>query len=242
ALKLAREQSDRHIVFVGVGFETTTPLIAATVSRAAGLGLKNFSIIAAHKAVPPALRTLVDDPEVALDALLLPGHVSTILGVKPYAFLADDYHIPGVIAGFEPVDVLQGIAQLLEQIAERRADIEIAYRRAVMVEGNQSAQEAIERVFTVCDADWRGLGTIAKSGYAFRKAFAGFDAEQRFELEVESTVEPRGCRCGDVLRGVISPDNCPLFGRACTPAKPLGPCMVSSEGSCAAYYRYQIRG
>jgi hydrogenase expression/formation protein HypD len=241
ALRLAQERVDRQIVFVGVGFETTTPLIAATIERARARGLTNFSVIAAHKRVPPALESLVNDPEVALDALILPGHVSTIIGVKPYAFLADRYHIPGVITGFEPVDVLQGIAELLEQRVEGRANIEIAYRRAVMTQGNPTARAAIDHVFVVRDARWRGLGTIAKSGYAIRDEFAAFDATQRFDLEVEPTVEAPGCCCGEVLRGVISPNGCPLFDRVCTPANPIGPCMVSSEGSCAAYHRYRIR-
>jgi hydrogenase expression/formation protein HypD len=241
ALRLAQERSEGNVVFVGVGFETTTPLVAATIERAAALGLKNFSVVAAHKRVPPALEALVNDAEVALDALILPGHVSTILGVEPYAFLADSYGIPGVVTGFEPVDVLQGIAQLLEQIAEGRAAIEIAYRRGVMAQGNPVAREAIDRVFDVCDAEWRGLGRIPASGYVIRDEFAVFDATRRFELDVEPTVEARGCRCGDVLRGVIPPNACPLFDRLCTPANPIGPCMVSSEGSCAAYHRYQIR-
>jgi hydrogenase expression/formation protein HypD len=242
AVALAQEHPSRQVVFVGVGFETTAPLVAATIERAKALGLTNFSVIAVHKRVPPALASLVNDPEVAFDALILPGHVSTVLGAAPYAFLADDYGIPGVITGFEPVDVLQGIAQLLEQHVSGRAAVEIAYRRAVMPDGNPTARAAIERVFTVCDADWRGLGTIPTSGYAIRDAFASYDATRRFELECEATVEPRGCRCGDVLRGVIPPDGCPLFGRACTPADPVGPCMVSSEGSCAAYHRYRPQG
>jgi hydrogenase expression/formation protein HypD len=240
ALRLAREHKDRQIVLVGVGFETTTPLVAATIERAAAQGLGNFSVVTAHKRVPPALKVLMDDPEVALDALILPGHVSTILGVEPYRFLADDYQVPGVITGFEPVDVLQGIVQLLEQRIEGKARIEIAYRRGVMAQGNPEARAAIDRVFSHCDATWRGLGMIPDSGYAIRDEFASFDALRRFEPEVESTIEPRGCRCGDVLRGAIAPAACPLFGRACTPENPVGPCMVSSEGSCAAHYRYGI--
>jgi hydrogenase expression/formation protein HypD len=241
ALALAQEHSDRQVVFVGVGFETTAPLVAATIERAAALSLENFSVLAVHKRVPPALDALVNDPEVALDALILPGHVSTILGVEPYEFLARDYNIPGVITGFEPVDVLQGIAQLLEQLLAGEARIEIAYKRAVMSAGNQAALAAIDRIFTVCDATWRGLGTIPSSGYAIREKYGTFDALRRLDLTVEPTVEPRGCKCGDVLRGVLSPNACPLFGTACTPANPIGPCMVSSEGSCAAYFRYQVK-
>jgi len=241
ALRLAQEHPEKEVVFVGVGFETTTPLVAATIQRAAALKLENFSVIAAHKRVPPALEALVNDPDVRFDALILPGHVSTILGVEPYGFLARDYGIPGVITGFETVDVLQGIAQLLEQLAGGRAAIEIAYRRAVMADGNPAARAAIAAVFEVCNADWRGLGNIPASGYRIRAAYAAFDATRRFTLEVEPTVEPKGCACGDVLRGVISPNNCLLFGTVCTPVNPVGPCMVSSEGSCAAYYRYQVK-
>ncbi|MDR3037635.1 MAG: hydrogenase formation protein HypD [Coriobacteriales bacterium] len=241
ALRLAQENPQQQIVFVGVGFETTTPLIASTIERAAALGLANFSVIGAHKRVPPALDALVNDPQVALDALILPGHVSTILGSEPYEFLSTEHHIPGVITGFDPVDVLQGIAGLLQQLAAGTAGIQIAYARAVMTQGNPTARAAIDRVFAVCDATWRGLGLIPSSGYTIRDAFASYDATRRFTLAVEKTVEPKGCRCGDVLRGVLSPNRCPLFGKACTPQNPIGPCMVSSEGSCAAYFRYQVK-
>jgi hydrogenase expression/formation protein HypD len=240
ALRLAQERPEEQIVLIGVGFETTAPLIAATIERAAALGLKNLSVATSHKRVPPALAALVDDPELTLDALILPGHVSTIIGCAPYEFLAHEHHIPGVVAGFEPLDLLQAIALLLERLLEGRASIENAYRRAVADGGNPAAQEAIERVFATRDAEWRGLGPLEGSGLIVRDAFATFDAKRRFEVEVESTVEPRGCRCGDVLRGRISPKGCPLFERACTPAHPLGPCMVSSEGSCAAYSRYGV--
>jgi hydrogenase expression/formation protein HypD len=190
--------------------------------------------------VPPALAALVKDVEVAFDALILPGHVSSIIGEEPYRFLAREHAIPGVITGFEPLDVLQGIAQLVEELADGRATIETAYRRAVHIEGNPTAQAAIERVFTVADADWRGLGRIPQSGYALREEFATFDATRRFSPPIEPTIEPRGCRCGEVLRGVLEPRDCPLFATACTPARPVGPCMVSSEGSCAAHFRYQV--
>ena len=234
-----------QIVLVGVGFETTTPLIASTIQRAAALGLKNFSVLAIHKRVPPALKALADDGDVALDALILPGHVSTILGITPYEFLASDCHIPACVVGFEPVDILQGIAQLLEQLAFGTAEISNAYKRAVMQDGNPIARAAIARVFEESDATWRGLGLIPRSGYSIRAEFSRFDAAQRFAPELEAalepTVEPRACRCGDVLRGLIAPNTCPLFAKACTPQNPVGACMVSSEGSCAAYYRYQIK-
>ncbi len=238
ALNLAAKRPDRQVVFVGVGFETTTPLTAMTIKRAKEEGLRNFSVIVAHKNMPGALEAIVKDPQLKIDGLILPGHVSTIIGMEPYRFLAERYHIPGVITGFEPVDILQGIAMLVRQLSEGRADIEIAYARGVREEGNPVAMEAIDEVFEACDSLWRGLGLIPGSGYRIREAYDEFDALKRFRPEVEPSLEPSGCRCGDVLRGIISPDQCPLFRKVCTPENPIGPCMVSSEGSCAAYYRY----
>lgn len=164
--------------------------------------------------------------------------MSTIIGAEPYRFLAEKYGIPGVITGFEPVDVLQGIAMIMRQLHEGRAEIEIAYARGVMPEGNPVALAAIDEVFETCPATWRGLGEIPGSGYRIREEYAAFDALRRFEPTIEPTVEHKGCRCGDVLRGIMAPDECPLFRTVCTPENPIGPCMVSSEGSCAAYYRY----
>lgn len=238
ALRIAQENPDREVVFVGVGFETTTPLVAMAVKRAKAAGLKNFSVYGAHKNMPGALEAIINDPQLKVDALILPGHVSTIIGVEPYRFLAKKYGIPGVITGFEPVDVLQGIAMIMRQLHEGRADIEIAYARGVMEEGNPVALAAIDEVFETCTATWRGLGEIPGSGYRVREEFAEFNAMRRFAPEVEATVEHKGCRCGDVLRGVMAPSECPLFRTVCTPENPVGPCMVSSEGSCAAYYRY----
>lgn len=238
ALTLAKENPDEQIVFVGVGFETTTPLVAMAIKRAKAMGLKNFSVFVAHKNMPGALETIVADPALKIDALILPGHVSTIIGVKPYEFLARKYGIPGVITGFEPVDVLQGIAMIMRQLHEGRAEIETAYSRGVMKEGNPVALAAIEEVFETVDATWRGLGVIPGSGYAIRDEYKEFDAFARFSPEVEPTQEPKGCRCGDVLRGIMAPNECPLFRKVCTPENPIGPCMVSSEGSCAAYFRY----
>ena len=225
-------------MFVGVGFETTTPLVAMAIKRAKALSLKNFSVFVAHKNMPGALETIVSDPSLRIDALILPGHVSTIIGMKPYEFLAKKYGIPGVITGFEAVDVLQGVAMIMRQLHEGRAEIEIAYTRGVAPEGNQVAVAAINEVFHTVDATWRGLGVIPGSGYAIRPEFAEFDAFRRFEPAVEPTQEPKGCRCGDVLRGMMAPNECPLFRKVCTPENPVGPCMVSSEGSCAAYFRY----
>ncbi len=238
ALSIARENPDREVVFVGVGFETTTPLVAMSIKRAAAEGLRNFSVIGAHKNMPGALEVIVNDPALSLDALILPGHVSTIIGTAPYEFLAREYGIPGVITGFEPLDVLQGIAMILRQLHEGRAEIEIAYARGVMPQGNPVALAAIDEVFETVSATWRGLGEIPGSGYRIRPEFAAFDALARFSPVVEPTQEPKGCRCGDVLRAVIAPNECPLFRKVCTPENPVGPCMVSGEGSCAAYYRY----
>ncbi len=238
ALALAAEDPTRQVVFVGVGFETTTPLIAMAIKRARAEGLGNFSVYAAHKNMPGALEAIINDPQLKLDALILPGHVSTIIGAEPYRFLAEKYGIPGVITGFEPVDVLQGIAMIMRQLHEGRAEIEIAYARGVMPEGNPVALAAIDEVFETCPATWRGLGEIPGSGYRIREEYAAFDALRRFEPTIEPTIEHKGCRCGDVLRGIMAPDECPLFRTVCTPENPIGPCMVSSEGSCAAYYRY----
>lgn len=238
ALAFAKAHPEREVVFVGVGFETTTPLVAMAIKRAKAMGLSNFTVFAAHKNMPGALELLVGDPTLELDALILPGHVSTIIGAEPYRILAEKYGIPGVITGFEPVDVLQGIAMLVRQLHEGRAEIEIAYARGVMPEGNPVALAAIGEVFETCTATWRGLGDIPGSGYRIRDEFANFDAVCRFEPDVEPTRDPKGCRCGDVLRARIAPNECPLFRTVCTPENPVGPCMVSSEGSCAAYYRY----
>ena len=238
ALAFAKAHPEREVVFVGVGFETTTPLVAMAIKRARAMGLSNFTVFAAHKNMPGALELLVGDPTLELDALILPGHVSTIIGAEPYRFLAEKYGIPGVITGFEPVDELQGIAMLVRQLHEGRAEIEIAYARGVMPEGNPVALAAIDEVFETCTATWRGLGDIPGSGYRIRDEFANFDAVRRFEPDVEPTRDPKGCRCGDVLRARIAPNECPLFRTVCTPENPVGPCMVSSEGSCAAYYRY----
>ncbi|MCL2403084.1 MAG: hydrogenase formation protein HypD [Coriobacteriia bacterium] len=244
ALTLAENEPQRQIVFVGVGFETTAPLIAATIKRAEAMNLDNFSVYAIHKTVPKALRALADDAEVQVAGFILPGHVSTIIGLEPYQFLARDFKVPSVIAGFEPVDILQGVAMLLGQKIEQlqtgsdEARVDLAYTRAVRTEGNPTALAAIEEVFEPSDATWRGLGEIPDTGLTLRKAYAKYNAALRFNIQPPPTREPKGCQCGDILRGIISPHDCRLFGRACTPENPLGPCMVSSEGSCAAWYRY----
>jgi len=242
ALALAEKNPDREVVFVAVGFETTAPLIASAIIRAKESGLENFSIFCAHKTVPAALEALVNDPEVQINGFVLPGHVSTIIGSHPYEFLAEEYHVPGVITGFEPVDVLQGVYMLLKQLEEGRSEIEIAYHRGVLPEGNPHARELVERVFTEMDADWRGIGVIPDTGLKIRDEYAHYDAVVRMPVTLPEPKEIKGCQCGDVLRGVILPFECKLFGKGCTPEHPIGPCMVSSEGSCAAYFRYTDYG
>lgn len=244
ALALARNHPDRKVVFLGIGFETTAPTVAATVQMAAREGLKNFFVLPFHKLVPPALRVLLHEGEEhresVIDGFLLPGHVSTILGVAPYAFMVDDFRKPGVIGGFDPADILQSLLLMVEMRKKGRPAIVNQYRRAVSDAGNPRAREILFDVFAPADALWRGIGLIAASGLAMRPEYAAFNAWEHFSLDLPDVPEIKGCRCGDVLKGHISPAGCPLFGTACTPARPVGPCMVSSEGSCAAYFTYSI--
>jgi len=242
ALALAAKEPDREVVFVAVGFETTAPLIAAAILRAKEQGLENFSVFCAHKTVPIALEALINDPDVQIDAFILPGHVSTIIGSQPYEFLAEQYKVPGVITGFEPVDVLQGVYMILKQLEEGRAEIEIGYHRGVSPEGNPTARALVDQVFEPIDADWRGIGVIPGTGLGIRDEFAAFDAVKKLPVTLPEPKEIKGCQCGEVLRGITLPYECKLFARACTPEHPIGPCMVSSEGSCAAYYRFTDYG
>lgn len=238
ALDLAQSLPTKQIIFVGVGFETTTPIIAATIKRAKDLNIQNFSVLCAHKNMGPALSLIASDKDLKIDGFILPGHVSTITGEDTFKFLAEKFHIPGVITGFEPVDILQGIAMLLQQIGNCEAKIEIAYERCVKEHGNVVAQNMIDDIFETCDSTWRGLGNIKNSGYRIRDNYSEYDASKKFDLNIESPVENSACKCGEVLKGKIYPNQCPLFRKVCTPENPIGPCMVSSEGSCAAYYRY----
>ena len=242
AVQMAIDEPDKEVVFLGVGFETTVPAIAATIKSAKSRGVKNFSVLSVHKTVPLALEALINDPEVQIDGFILPGHVSTIIGPEPYRFLATKYHVPGVATGFEPIDVLQGVWMLAKQIKEGRGEIEIAYRRGVNADGNPTARALMAEVFEPADSDWRGIGVIPGTGLAIRKEFADYDAAKRFDVTPPEPKEIPGCQCGSVLRGVILPFECKLFGKGCTPEHPIGPCMVSSEGSCAAYYRYTDYG
>lgn len=242
SLTIAEKNPDKHVVFLGVGFETTAPTVALTIGEAARRGLENWSALSLHKTVPAALEALVNDPDVQINGFILPGHVSTIIGAEPYRFLAEQYGVPSVITGFEPVDVLQGVYMLAKQLAEGRAEVEIAYRRAVMPEGNPSAVAAMQKVFEPADAEWRGIGVIPGTGLALRGEYSRYDARVRVPVTPPEPREIKGCQCGDVLRGVVLPYECKLFGKGCTPEHPIGPCMVSSEGSCAAYYRYTDYG
>lgn len=239
ALKVAQREPWRKVVFFAVGFETTAPAVAATVLEAKKRGLKNFFLLSSQRLIPPAIEALLSGGKVSLDGFILPGHVSVIIGRKPYEFIPKAYGIPAVITGFEPLDILEGIVMLLKQRAEGKAEVQIQYRRAVREEGNPKARVLMEEVFTPRDARWRGLGTIPMSGLGLKPAYEAFDAQKAFGLgPPEPVPDPKGCSCGEVLQGLIKPPQCPLFGKACTPERPVGPCMVSSEGSCAAYYKY----
>lgn len=238
ALKLAENSPDRSVVFLGIGFETTAPTVAASILQAEEQGIKNYHVLSMHKLCPPVIRALLDSGEVKLAGLVCPGHVSAIIGSHPWEFIARDYGIPCVISGFEPVDILQCVAMLVAQVENGEARVEIAYRRGVRPEGNQRALKLMEQVFEPCAAEWRGMGNVADSGLKLKAAYQPYDAELVFDIDAGQPVEPAGCICGDILRGVKTPADCRLFGKACTPQYPVGPCMVSSEGSCAACYLY----
>ncbi|MFQ6057304.1 MAG: hydrogenase formation protein HypD [Anaerolineae bacterium] len=238
ALHLARDNPDKAVVFLGVGFETTAPGIAASILQAEQEGIENYYLLSMHKLTPPATKAILDAGEVRLNGIIGPGHVTTVIGARAWEFLPQDYGIPCVIAGFQPLDILQGVAMLVDQLEEGRAEVGIAYRRSVRPEGNQWAMEQMYRVFEICEAPWRGLGVVPQSGLKLRPKYARFDAEQAFDIDPGPTREPKGCRCGEVLRGVAEPLDCPLFGKGCVPERPMGPCMVSAEGACAAYYHY----
>ena len=238
SLTLALTNPDRPVIFLGIGFETTAPTIAATILEAARHGVGNFYVYSMHKLTPPAMRAILEAKEVGLDAILCPGHVSTVIGCKAWSFLSDEYAIPGAVAGFEPVDVLLAIAGLVEQRESGKPTVTNAYSRSVSESGNVVARRVMEQVFEIVPARWRGLGVIPASGLSMRPEFARFDAAKAFDVDPGETILPEGCCCGEVIRGVLRPDACPLFRRVCNPLAPVGPCMVSTEGTCAAYYQY----
>ncbi len=237
AVELA-EKTDRQVVLLGVGFETTAPGVAVAVAEAKRRGLSNFTVLCTHKRLMPALEALMAAEDVAIDGLLAPGHVSTVIGWGAYRDFVARHHVPCVVAGFEPHEMLRAILALVRQLAEGRAQVENAYPGAVTERGNLKALAAIDRVFEPTDAEWRGLGIIPAGGMKLRAAYADLDATKRFGISIEEGREDPRCRCGEVLRGALRPPECGAFGRACTPAHPLGPCMVSSEGACAAAYKY----
>ncbi|MGI5920117.1 MAG: hydrogenase formation protein HypD [Syntrophomonadaceae bacterium] len=238
ALEIARQNPNREVVFLGIGFETTAPAVGITVEQADEEHLANFSVFSLHKLVPPALEIIFSDPDIKVDGLICPGHVSAVIGVEPYEILAQKYHKPCVITGFETMDILEGLVMLLRQLQSGQAVAEIQYRRVVKKEGNIVARQTLERVFIPYDARWRGLGLIPGSGLTLRDKYKDYDARRKFLIPEIEDLPIKGCACGEVLTGKITPHDCVLFGKACTPLRPVGPCMVSQEGACAAYYRY----
>jgi hydrogenase expression/formation protein HypD len=239
ALKLARKHPDKEVVFFGLGFETTMPSTALTILQAEREGTRNFSLFCNHITIIPTIKALLDSPELELDGFLGPGHVSMVIGTRPYRFIAEHYKRPLVIAGFEPLDILQSVWMVLKQIAEGRCEIENQYNRVVPEPGNRAALEAVNKVYELREFfEWRGLGSIDHSGVRLRESYAGYDAERKFSVPALRIADPKSCQCGEVLKGVIKPWECKVFGRACTPETPLGALMVSSEGACAAYHQY----
>jgi hydrogenase expression/formation protein HypD len=239
ALKIARKNPDREVVFFAIGFETTTPSTALTVLRARAEGIRNFSLFCNHVTIIPAIRAILESPDLRLDGFVGPGHVSTVIGLRPYRFIARDYGKPVVVSGFEPLDVLQGIYMILHQLRDGRSGVENQYRRVVRDEGNPNALRAIAQTMELRTTfEWRGLGFISQSALELRDEFAEWDAEVRYEVPGVRVADPKACQCGEVLKGVIKPWECKVFGTACTPDHPIGTCMVSSEGACAAYYNY----
>jgi hydrogenase expression/formation protein HypD len=239
SLKIARSNPGQRVIFMAIGFETTTPSTAMTLLRAAREGLDNFSVFCNHVTINPAIKSILDSPDLRLDGFIGPGHVSTVIGCAPYEFIARDYGKPVVVAGFEPLDILQSIYMLMVQLAEGRAEIENQYGRVVPWDGNPVALRAIDQTMELRPHfEWRGLGSIAYSAMQIREEYAQFDAERLFQVPGLRVEDPKACQCGEVLRGVLKPWECKVFGTACTPETPIGTCMVSPEGACAAYYNY----
>ena len=238
ALTAAKSLPDREVVFLGIGFETTAPAVGITVEEAMENDIHNFSLFSLHKLVPPALELIFSDPEINVDGLICPGHVAAVTGVEPYRLLAEKYGKPCVVTGFEAVDILEGVVMLLRQLHQDEATVEIQYRRVVKKEGNLVAQATLDRVFQATEARWRGLGSIPGTGLKLRSTYEEMDARKKFGVREIEDVPIKGCACGEVLTGKITPHDCALFGKGCTPLRPIGPCMVSQEGACAAYYRY----
>ena len=239
ALKLARQNPDKQVVFFAIGFETTAPSTAVTLLRAQAENIQNFTIFCNHVTIIPAMKAILDSPDLRLDGFIGPGHVSMVIGLRPYTFVARDHHKPVVMAGFEPLDIIQSVHMIVTQISEGRAEIENQYARVVRPEGNTKALEAMGRTMELRPFfEWRGLGFITHSALKLRPEFAQWDAELRFQVPGLRVADPKACQCGEVLKGVIKPWECKVFGTACTPETPIGTCMVSPEGACAAYFNY----
>ena len=238
AFKIAKENPNKKVVFLGVGFETTAPTVAFALKETKTKSIKNFCVLTAHKLIPPALRFLAQSNDLKVNGFICPGHVSTIIGTKPYEFLVDEFKIPCVISGFEPLDLFQSIYILLDRLKNKKARIDNQYSRAVKKEGNPVALNLMEEVFEQEDSVWRGIGVIPNSGLKIKNVYREFDAQEEIEVQVEKSQEPKGCLCGLVIQGKSSPLDCPFFAKECTPQSPIGPCMVSSEGSCQAYFKY----
>ena len=238
ALELAGKSPDKKIVMFGVGFETTIPAFAAVLNRAKQQNINNLFILPVFKLIPPAIKALLNSQEINIDGFILPGHVSTVIGQRQYEFIAKDFRMPAVITGFEVVDILEGIQLLLEMVKNNKPQIKIEYERSVVAEGNKIAQRIIFDVFEKDDVEWRGLGTIKQSGLKLRKEFKEFDVDNVIKVKLKPSKENPQCICGNVIKGLSQPLDCKLFARKCTPEKPVGPCMVSTEGTCAAYYKY----
>jgi len=238
ALYIARDNPDKSVIFIGIGFETTAPTIAATILQAEQEGINNYYLLPLHKLCPPIMKTLLDLGEVRLNGIICPGHVSSIIGSYPYSFIPDNYNIACVVSGFEPLDILLCVDMLVNQIEAGQCKVEIAYRRGVKPEGNQQALKLMDTVFEVSEANWRGIGVVPLSGLSLKERYQRFNAETNFDINPGPSREARGCLCGSILRGVNTPLDCKLFRHSCTPEYPIGPCMVSSEGSCATYYHY----
>ena len=239
SLQIARENPNTEVVFFALGFETTAPSTAFTILQAAAEKIRNFSMFSNHVLVIPALKALLDNPDLQLDGFIGPGHVSMVIGTDPYQFISQQYHKPIVVSGFEPLDIFQSIWMLLQQIVENRCEVENQYNRLVEKTGNHAALAAMNKVFAVRENfDWRGLGDIPDSGLKIRPEYAQFDAELKFTIPNLRVADHKACQCGEILKGVLKPWQCKVFGTACTPETPIGTCMVSSEGACAAYYKY----
>jgi len=242
ALTIAIDNPGKNIIFIGVGFETTAPLIAWTVKQAKKQKIKNFFVLSCFKVVIPPMKALLQDKELNLNGFICPGHVSAITGAKVYEPLVKKYKIPCVVMGFEAMDILTGIYMILRQIVTNKPSVEIQYKRAVRYDGNKQAQKVMKEVFKEVDSNWRGIGFISQSGLTLNDKYDEYDALKKFSINVSYSKEPGGCKCGDVLKGKVIPFDCPLFGKRCTPENPAGACMVSSEGTCAAYYKYERFG